>query len=194
MNKKIIIAILAIIIIGAGAFAVHQFSGSKLNTSINFLGNDTFQNGEQVQFELKDSNGNALSGKTVNITFNNEKYVVTTDQNGKGYLTISGEDPGKYDITVDFAGDDKYNGCSGKLTITVTDDKADSDVTNTSTASTANTYTNGSNSSNSSDNGLTYNSELGVWVDSNGIVRSGQGDGMTVDDYKKWKNGEMPMT
>ena len=150
------------------------------------------KNGEQVQFELKDANGNAISGKSVNITFNNEKYSVTTDQNGKGYLTISGENSGKYDITVDYAGDDKYNGCTGKLTITITEDKADSEVSNTNSSSTANTYNNGS-SNGSSNSGLTYDSKLGVWVDSNGIVRSGQGDGMSSDDYKKWKEGDLPM-
>lgn len=42
-----------------------------------------------MQFELKDAQGNALSGKTVNITYNtNETYTITTDQNGKGYITI----------------------------------------------------------------------------------------------------------
>ncbi len=193
MNKNIIIAILVvIIIIGAGAFAVKQFSGGKVNTSIHFLGNETLKNGEQVQFELKDANGNAISGKSVNITFNNEKYSVTTDQNGKGYLTISGENSGKYDITVDYAGDDKYNGCTGKLTITITEDKADSEVSNTNSSSTANTYKNGSSNS-SSNSGLTYDSQLGAWVDSNGVVRSGQGDGMSADDYKKWKEGDLPM-
>ncbi len=190
MNNKIIIAILAIIIIGAGAFAVHQFSGGKSNTSIHFLGNNTIQNGEQVQFELKDDKGNAISGQIVNITFNKEKYSVTTDQNGKGYLTVSGESAGKYDVSVDYAGNDKYNGCSGKISITVSDDQA-SDVSKTNAESTANTHTNGSSSGGSS--GLTYDSELGVWVDADGRVRSGQGDGMTKEDYKKWKNGELPM-
>ena len=98
MNKNIIIAILVVIIIAVGAaFVAGQYG--KINTQINFINNETFQNGEQVVFELKDAQGNALSGKIVNITYNkNETYSMTTDQNGKGYLTISGEAAGKYDI------------------------------------------------------------------------------------------------
>ena len=129
MNKNLIIAILVVIIIAAGAALMFGQNG-KAETQINFLSNDTLQNGEQVQFQLNDTKGNALSGQTVNITFNGtEKYSITTDQNGKGYFTISGEDAGSYDIVTDYAGDDKYNGCTAKVTITITDDVADNPAT-----------------------------------------------------------------
>ena len=54
MNKNILIAILIVIIIALGAaFALGQFNG-KTNTQIDIKNNETFQNGEQVQFQLKD--------------------------------------------------------------------------------------------------------------------------------------------
>ena len=35
---------------------------------------------------------------------------------------------------------------------------------------------------------------IGVWVDADGIVRSGQGDGMTLENYIKWINGDLPIS
>lgn len=139
MNKNIIIAILVVIIIAAGAALMFGQNG-KTDTQINFINNDTIQNGEQVQFQLNDTKGNALSGQSVNITFNgNEKYSITTDQNGKGYLTISGENAGDYDVVADYTGDDKYNGCTAKVKITITDDVADNPATQTTGDAVANT-------------------------------------------------------
>ncbi len=196
MNKNIIIAILVVVIIAAAAALFFAHPSDKLETQLNFVSDDTLQNGEQIQIQLNDSQGKALSGKTVNVTFNDEKYSVTTDQNGKVYITISGEDPGSYDVVADFAGDDKYNACTAKATVTLTDDQADDEVEQTDVESTANTYTNGTDNNNGTDptGGWTYNSEYGVWVDANGIVRSGQGDGMTLEEYIKWVNGDDPMT
>ena len=125
MNKNIIIAILVVIIIAAGAvLAFGQFG--KTDTKINILSENTLQNGEQVQFELKDSQGNAIAGQNVSITYNgNEKYSIITDSDGKGYLLISGEDGGKYDILIEYKGNDKYNGCTADETITITEDIPD---------------------------------------------------------------------
>ena len=64
MNKNIIIAILVIIIIAIGATVVLGQSNGKTNTQINIINNETFQNGEQVQFELKDDKGAAFQVKT----------------------------------------------------------------------------------------------------------------------------------
>ncbi len=133
MNKNIIIAILVVIIIAIGATLV--LGQGKENTQINIINNETFQNGEQVQFELKDSKGNAISGQNVSIIFNkNETYSVNTDSNGKGYLLISGEDNGKYEIEVKYDGNNKYNGCSAKVTINITSDVPDRPATQTSTS------------------------------------------------------------
>lgn len=125
MNKNIIIAILIIIIIAVGAFMLLGHPAGKTATQINFLNKDNVQNGEQVKFELKDANGNPIAGATVNITFNNnEKYTVTTDSSGMGYLAINGEDAGSYDVVADYGGSDKYDACTAKVTITVADGAA----------------------------------------------------------------------
>ena len=192
MNKNIIIAILIVVIIGVGAvFVLGQYG--KTNTQINIINNETFQNGEHVQFELKDAQGKALSGKTLNITFNNQKYSVTTDQNGKGYLILFDAPSGKQELVVKYAGDDKYNGCEAKETITITDEAADHPASQTDSASTASTGNNKNPTNTNS--GLTYNEALGVWVNSDGIivqVGDGSGEqfgvGQTVDTYLKLMN------
>jgi hypothetical protein len=205
MNKNIIIAILVVIIIAVGAAFVVGGQNGKTNTQLNIVNNETFQNGEQVQFQLKDDQGNAISGKTVNINFNNQKYSITTDQNGKGYLTITGIASGKYDLEVSFTGDDKYNGCDAKASITIdTSVAADNPAQQTSSEATVGTSETGSSSSSGDDDrrgGLfpqcTYNEEWGVWVDSNGIVVCiGDGNceqmgvGLTLDMYIKMMNHE----
>ena len=203
MNKNIIIAILVVIVIAAGAalmFGHQQHANGKVATEINFLSETNLQNGEQVQFQLKDAQGNALSGQNVNITFNsNEKYSITTDQDGKGYLTISEEDTGTYDIKVDYAGNDKYEGCSAKATITVEEGEADNPAQDTDANATANSATidssdnendNGNGTGNSSSQYQGFNgADEGIQVDENGIIHAPgtQYDGMRMEDYIAWQ-------
>ena len=198
MNKNIIIAILVVIIIAAGAALMlghQQNANGKEATQINFLSKSSLQNGEQIQFQLKDAKGNALSGENVNMTFNNnEKYTITTDQDGKGYLTISGEDAGTYDFAVAYAGNDKYDGCDAKTKITIEEGEADEPAQDTNTNATANSATDSSNSgngnSNSSNQTQGFNGvDEGIQVDENGIIHSddSQYDGMSMDDYIRWQ-------
>ena len=210
MNKNIIIAILIVIIIAVGAAFVLGQSNGKTNTQINIINNETFQPGEHVDIELKDAQGKALSSKNVEINFNNQKYQVTTDQNGKCYLNINGVSSGKYNLEAKFAGDDTYNGCDAKVSITIdTDSTADNIAEPTdSSASTASLTDNSGNNSdpdNSGNNsdpnkhpGLTYYAQYGAYVDENGIVVSyndGVGDQLGVghkyEDAKKVWDGEV---
>ena len=187
MNKKILIAILIVVIIGAGAYGIHHFAGGKINTQINFLSENALENGEQVEFELKDDSGKAISGQNVNLTFGDEKYSLVTDEDGKGYLVISEERAGKYEITVDYGGDDKHNGCSAKTTVTITDDSSSADDSTTVSS----TNTSGNNSSTvSSDKGnskLHYDAQYGLYYDDEGKVRNsgGQIDGMSIYDIRQ---------
>ena len=187
LNKNIIIAILVVIIIAVGAALMFNQQFGKTNTQIDILNNETFQFGEQVQFQLKDDKGNALSGKTVNITFNNQKYTVTTDQNGKGYLSIFGIASGQYNLEVNYAGDDKYNGCDAKATITVdADSNADNPAQQTNSNATVSTGNGGGSSGGNSSSGLTYIGSLGVYVNSEGIIVASESDvgvGMTVEEF-----------
>lgn len=193
MNKNIIIAILAIVIIAGAAymFFAHPADG-KVNTEIKFISGTSLQNGDQVQFELKDSQGNALAGQNVTISYdesgNVQNYTVVTDSNGKGYLTLNGEAAGNYDITVTYAGDNKYNGCSAKQTITVKEGSSDAQETTgqNATASTVmyNNNTQSAPSASSSVSQAYYDAELNVYYDANGRVIGGQSDGASIYDLR----------
>lgn len=199
MNKNIIIAIIIIILIAAvGAFVLSQQQGGKVDTQINFLGQTTAKNGDTIQFELKDAQGNIITGQQVNITFagtgDPEYYTVITDTQGKAGILISDEEAGNYTITVSYPGDDKHNGCSVSQVITVEDGSSDasSDVSGSSQASSAGTSnassstgnsTSTSSSSGSSSN-LNYDSELNVYYDDNGKIVGGQNDGNSYEYIK----------
>lgn len=191
MNKNIIIAILVVIIIAAAAALMFGHTSGKMTTQINFLNNeDTFQNGEQVIFELKDANGSAIAGETVKVTFNsNETFTVVTDNDGKGYLLISGENEGKYEVLAEYSGNDKYDATNAKVTITITSDAPDNPVTQPSSNSVANTQDNNNNgsSNNQTPDNPTSNRyfipQYEIWVE-NGVVVDGPiGIGMTLDDW-----------
>lgn len=200
MNRNILIAILAIIVIAAGGLMLFSHSGTtdgKINTEVNFLTGTTLYNGDQVQFELKDVQGNALAGENVTIAYddgsgNIQNYSIFTDANGRGYLTISGEDAGSYNIKVIYDGNDQYNGCTGEQTITVEDGASEAQAAEPAESnSSANTvlYNNATSSdstgssdySGSSNSTLHYDSEYNIYYDDNGIIRGGQNDGYPVD-------------
>ncbi|WP_407430961.1 Ig-like domain-containing protein [Methanobrevibacter sp.] len=203
MNKNIIIAILVVIIIAAGAAFMFGQIG-KTKTEIKIINNETFQNGEAVQFELKDDKGNAIAGQTLNITYNNgtEKYSVTTDDKGKGHLMISGEKAGKYEIEISYAGNDKYAPSTAKDVITITDDLADNLAKKTPGKSVASTndYNNKPKNNNTDQNlnntpdnpfpgdpGTYFIPQLELWVRSSDNVvidaPNGKGIGLTVTEW-----------
>lgn len=176
MNKNIIIAILVVIIIAIGAAFVVGQSNGKTNTQLNIINNETFQEGEHVHIELKDDQGKALSGKNLEITFNNQKYTVTTDQDGRCYLTINGVASGKYDVEAKFAGDDKYNGCDAKASITIDTGSEANNIAEPTVGSATTASSTGNSSSKNSASGWTYYAQWNCWVDENGIVvRIGDG-------------------
>lgn len=191
MNKNIIIAILVVIIIAAvAAFALGQpaTTDGKLNTQINFLSQNNLKNGDQIQFELKDAQGQAVAGQVVNITYNNEKYSVVTDNSGKAFLTIAGEAAGQYDVTVDYKGNDKYNGCTAKTTVTVEEgtSSAAANSTANATASTAayNNATSTGQAQQSTSSQSYYDAELNEYYDANGRIIGGQNDGASIYDIR----------
>jgi len=201
MNKNIIIAILIVIIIAiVGAFVLTQGSGEKIDTRINYLNeNATFKNGEQVEFELRDINGNVLEGEQLNITYagdENQTYTVVTDSNGKCSLIIENQPAGDYVVVVKYGGSDKYNEYELQKTITVvegTSDSASTDSTSSDSASTTSTassaqssnQTSSSGSGSSSNSNLHYDSEYNFYYDDNGIVRGGQSDGMSAKELRE---------
>ena len=188
MNRNIIIALIIIVLIAlVGIFAFTQVGG-KVDTQINFITNTTLKNGDQIIFELKDSQGNVLENQIVEITFGNETYTVNTDSQGRGGLLLNDESVGSYNLNVSYAGDDEYNGCSASQTIVIsegttenTDTSSDS-VAQSSTNSDSSTPSSSSSSDSSSD--LNYDSDLNVYYDSNGKIVGGQDDGESYEYIK----------
>jgi len=200
MNKNIIIAILIVVIIAiVGIFVLNPGSGDgKINTQINFLSESSLQNGEQIQIELKDAQGNALANEIVNFTYQangqDEKYSVVTNNEGKAFLTLSNEDAGDHQVTVSYDGNDKYNPCTATQTITIADGESASAGT-TDVNSTASTiaYDSSAGSNSTSSSGYSsqyyYDRETGSTYDANGKIVGGQNDGMSLDYLKTHQQG-----
>ena len=202
----LIIAILIIIIIAVvGIFVFHPGATTedgKLNTQINFLSQSNLKNGDQIQIELKDAQGNALANQVVNFTYQangqDEKYSVVTNNEGKAFLVLSNEETGQHQVNVSYAGDAKYNPCTASQTITIEEGESSS-TESTPTNSTANTIAqdsstsssssgSSSSSSSSSSSGSShtyyYDYETGDTYDENGIIVSGQNEGASIYDVR----------
>ena len=89
-----------------------QLTVSKTPTTIAKYSSSAL-NGKSYSVVLKDEKGNALSGKTVSITFNGKTYKCTTNANGLASITLSGTIGNTYKLSYSFAGDTNYLACSG---------------------------------------------------------------------------------
>ena len=67
------------------------------------------EKGDYFYVTLKDSNGNVLSNKTVQIAVNGPIYNVTTDKNGTAALMINLASANTYTYALAFSGDGEYN-------------------------------------------------------------------------------------
>ena len=206
MNKNIIIVAIIVIIIaivGIFAFSLTHTSDDKVNTQINFLSEKILKNGEAVQFELKDIQGNVLANENISILFEeegvNQTYNIVTDSEGKGSLVLNNEYPGTYKVFVSYNGSDKYNGCTAEIEITIeegTSTESSYSTTSESTSSPSNSSAGTSlyngNSSSSSNSNLHYDSQYNFYYDDNGIIRGGQNDGYSADYIRNsYESGNM---
>ncbi|WP_407376774.1 hypothetical protein [Methanobrevibacter sp.] len=193
MNRKIIIALIVIVLIVlVGLVSFSQ--GIKVDTQINFLSNTSLQNGDSVEFELVDAQGNKLSDQQIDIKFETsegvQNFTIKTDSQGKGSLVLNDQNDGNYTITVTYAGDNDHNNCSAREIITIGDvtsatasDAGGQTSSYTSDSSAAQT-TDSSSSAQSSSSDLSYDSDLNVYYDSNGVIHGGQNDGANYNDVK----------
>ena len=192
MNRKIIITLIIIfLIILAGIIAFSQF-GTKSDSQISFLSNASLKNGQTIEFQLTDAQGNAIANQNLTISFGAngtyDQYSVVTDDSGKGGLLLNNEDPGNYEITVNYAGSEQYNGCkaSQNMTVLVSETYEEGDlVPSEGSQNYANDGTQEQTYQSQESAGTTYDSELNVYYDSNGKVVGGQNDGA---DYSELKN------
>lgn len=197
MNKNIIIAILVVIIVAIAAFMLFSSTtpAQKADTQFNILTDNSLSNGDQFQFQLKEVNGSAVAGEKVQIGLtdgagNVQTYDVVTDSNGKGALVIENEDSGTHDLTLSYAGNDKYKECSIKLNITIDDDSSDSDDSTADVSDDSSVSSNESSNSNSDtpDNPehLNYDSEHNVYYTDDGeIVGDSQWSGANYYELEK---------
>lgn len=197
MNRKITLFVLSIFIVAFASGCVLA-GEAKANTEIQMLSEKTLKNGDRIEFQLKDAQGNVIPSQKINISFeangHYESYSVVTDKDGKGYLVLYNEDLGDHKVIINYTGNDQYNPSKLEETITITEGTSSSQVTDAiSTASTVqfdNSTTN--QTGNSTDNEtLYYCDEYNFYYNSDGVIQGGQSAGADAfETYMAYKDLE----
>lgn len=123
-NKMIILALIVVIaalLVGMAAMMMPNMG--KQDTKLKFKSNSTMNEGDSLKIKLTDANGTAIANQTVNITITNkngasDNHSVVTNAKGVGTLKLD-KGAGKYNITVSYGGNDKYNACNATKKITI---------------------------------------------------------------------------
>lgn len=125
-NRNIIIIMLVIIVILAAAIGFVLFNSvfAKDPSVVKITSDKKMNEGGDLSIKLTDLSDNPIDKEVVNVTITDKKgdvvvdNVVKTNANGKAKLKIDLK-KGKYDVTVTFAGNSKYQGdnATQKLTI-----------------------------------------------------------------------------
>lgn len=139
------------------------------------------KNGESIEVELKDDQGNVLSGQNVTITYEEngkyENYSLISDGTGKVYLTLDNEPAGAHKVTATYNGTSRFNGCSAEKTINIEESNIAENTQSTPNNSTGSTieYNNASTPTQTY-----YDAELNEYYDANGIIIGGQNAGASI--------------
>ena len=165
-NKMIILALIVVIaalLVGMAAMMMPNMG--KQDTKLKFKSNSTMNEGDSLKIKLTDANGTAIANQTVNITITNkngasDNHSVVTNAKGVGTLKLD-KGAGKYNVTVSYGGNDKYNGCNATEKLTI-EEKVD-EVQSTSSS--------GSDSSSSSnyDSGAFYSKQAGKTINTGDV-------------------------
>lgn len=158
-NKKniiILIAIIAVIGIVAGAMLSSSMNREESNLAIN---HKSINAGDSVTAKLSDINGNPISNQTVSmkLTDKNGKTIdkdVKTNSKGRAKLKVDNE--GVYTVECKFNGNDKYSSTSVEVNISVV--KAKTKLVGDKKTSSSNSN---SQSGGGSSDFLEYNSVIG---------------------------------
>ena len=115
-----LIVIIAALLVGMVAMMPNM---SKQDTNLKFKSNSTLTEGDSLKVKLTDDNGTAIANQTVNITItdkdgSSDYHSVVTNENGTGKLKLD-KNAGKYNVTISYGGNDKYNGCNATKKITI---------------------------------------------------------------------------
>ena len=125
MDRNKIIILVLIVVIAAllvGIMATMP-NFNKMDTKLAFKSNATLTEGDSLKIKLTDGNGTALANQTVNVTIVNKDkskdyHSVETNDKGIGTIKID-KKPGKYNVTVSYAGNDHYKGCNATKNINI---------------------------------------------------------------------------
>ena len=106
---------------------IYKHTGSsatdKSSTSINLPYTKSVMNSKHLTFRLRSEFNEYLKGKMLSFTVDNETYSSKIGNDGLVSFPKS-LDVGKHTITVKFAGDNYFKGCSAKFTFNVLKEKA----------------------------------------------------------------------
>ncbi|MDO5859578.1 hypothetical protein [Methanobrevibacter sp.] len=106
-TKKVIIAVVVILLIAIGAFAF--ISANSHDTKIELTSNRTLKNGDAMTFVLKDNYRNVYPNQVIDVKILDDsgwatKYNATTDENGQASVIIMALDNGNYTVHSTFNG------------------------------------------------------------------------------------------
>ena len=156
MNRKIILLVFGVFIV---AFAVGSVlaADAKENSEMKMLSEKTLKNGDDIELQLVDAQGNPIASQNLNISFEAngkfENYSVITDKDGNAYLVLFNEDLGVHKLTVNYTGNEKYNPCKLEENITIVEGSSSTEDTESdSTASTVQYDNSTAKNSTSNDN------------------------------------------
>ena len=142
MEREQIIVVALIVIVVAllvGVVAMMMPNMGKQDTILKFKSNSTLTQGDSIKVKLTDSNGTAIANQTVNVTITNKDgsddyHTVVTNKKGVGTLKLD-KNPGKYNITVSYGGNDKYNGCNVTKKIKIEEKVVETEVSSSQSSS-----------------------------------------------------------
>ena len=108
MNKKVIIAIIAaVVIIGVGAYM--YISANSHDTMLSVTSASTLKNGDLFTVVLKDQYRNVYPDEVVDVKILDDSgwahhYNATTDENGQASILLEGMENGNYTVHAQFNG------------------------------------------------------------------------------------------
>ena len=138
-NKVIILALIVIIAALLVGIAAMMPNITKQDTKLKFESNSTLTDGDSLQILLTDVNGTAIANQTVNVTITDKDnscdiHSIVTNENGIGTLKLD-KTPGKYDVTINYGGNDKYNGCNASQNVDIEEKVVEAQPASTSSSS-----------------------------------------------------------
>lgn len=117
MNKKVIFALLVLVLATSAAYAIQA-------TQMEITSSDKLKNGDSFNLTLTTKDGSPVANQVVDIIVtaeSGEKNHInsTTNKDGKLGFGIAGVNPGKYTFDCTFNGTGDYDTCKASQKLTV---------------------------------------------------------------------------